>query len=75
MRGLFTTILQRIVAPFRRRHLEDDLDAELASHVAMAVEFNLRKGMSTAEAGAKRCEPSAASNRLKKFAGTREDCH
>jgi macrolide transport system ATP-binding/permease protein len=50
MRGLFTTILQRVVAPFRRRHLEDDLDAELASHVAMAVEFNLRKGMSTAEA-------------------------
>ncbi len=50
MREPFTTILRRVAAPFRRRHLEEDLDAELASHVAMAVEFNQRKGMSAAEA-------------------------
>ena len=50
MRELFNTILQRAFAPFRRRQLEADLEAELASHVAMAVEFNQRTGMSAAEA-------------------------
>src|SRR3981189_2616578 len=50
MREIFSTILQRVAAPFRRRQREADLDAELASHVAMAVEFNMQKGMGAAEA-------------------------
>jgi macrolide transport system ATP-binding/permease protein len=50
MRELFNSILQRLAALFRRRHLEVDLDAELRSHLAMAVEFNLRKGMAAVEA-------------------------
>src|SRR5579863_7031560 len=41
---------QRLGAMFRRRHLEDDLAAELRSHLEMAVEMNLAKGMSEEEA-------------------------
>ena len=41
---------QRLGAMFRRRHLEDDLAAELRSHLEMAVELNLAKGMSEEEA-------------------------
>jgi macrolide transport system ATP-binding/permease protein len=43
-------LLLRLAAVFRRRRLEDDLDAELRSHVEMAVEQNLRKGMSAEDA-------------------------
>src|SRR5207245_2101612 len=50
MRELFRTFLQRLVALFRRRQLEHDLDEELRSHLEMAVELNLRKGMSAEEA-------------------------
>src|SRR3989442_9518214 len=39
-----------LAALFRRRHLEDDLDAELRSHLEMAAELNLRKGMATEDA-------------------------
>jgi len=39
-----------LAALFRRRRLEDDLDAELRSHLEMAVERNLRKGMTAADA-------------------------
>src|SRR5437899_6339503 len=46
MRELFRTFLQRLVALFRRRQLEHDLDEELRSHLRMAVELNLRKGVS-----------------------------
>src|ERR1700687_4589318 len=46
MRELCRTFLHRLAALFRHRHLEDDLDAELRSHIEMAVELNLRKGMS-----------------------------
>jgi macrolide transport system ATP-binding/permease protein len=42
--------LRRLAAVFRRRRLEDDVDAELRSHVEMAVEQNLRKGMSAEDA-------------------------
>src|SRR6202158_829745 len=45
MRELCRTFLHRLAALFRHRHLEDDLDAELRSHIEMAVEQNLRKGM------------------------------
>src|SRR5467141_2365054 len=42
--------LRRLAALFRRGRLEDDLDAELRSHLEMAVERNLRKGMTAADA-------------------------
>jgi putative ABC transport system permease protein len=50
MREFFRTVIHRLTAPFRRRHLEDDLDEELRSHLEMATEMNLRKGMSAEEA-------------------------
>lgn len=50
MRELFRMFLHRLAALFRRRRLEDDLDAELRSHLEMAVELNLRKGMSAEDA-------------------------
>jgi putative ABC transport system permease protein len=50
MRELFRIFLQRLVALVRRRHLEDDLDEELRSHLEMAVELNLGKGMSAEDA-------------------------
>src|SRR5436853_7742596 len=46
MRELFN----RFRALFRRRRLEDDLDDELRSHLEMAIEINLRKGMSPVDA-------------------------
>src|ERR1700751_6184575 len=50
MRELLRTFVQRLVALFRRRRLEDDLDEELRSHLEMAIELNVRRGMSAAEA-------------------------
>src|SRR6266481_10184131 len=50
MRELFRTFFRRFAALFRRRRLEDDLNDELRSHLEMAIELNLRKGMSTADA-------------------------
>jgi predicted permease len=50
MREFFRTFLHRIAALFRRGHLEDDLNTELLSHLEMAVELNLHKGMSPADA-------------------------
>src|SRR5229473_968981 len=50
MRELCRVFIRRLAALFRRRHLEDDLDAELRSHLEMAVELNLRKGMRAEEA-------------------------
>jgi predicted permease len=44
------TFVQRLTALFRRRRLEDDLDEELRSHLEMAIELNVRKGMSAADA-------------------------
>src|SRR5207302_3018286 len=46
MRELFN----RFAALFRRRRLEDDLDEELRSHLEMAIELNLRKGMAAEDA-------------------------
>src|SRR6266550_2028298 len=46
MREFFRTLMQRMAALFRRRRLEDDLDEELRSHLEMAIELHLRKGMS-----------------------------
>src|SRR5258708_12319937 len=50
MRVLLRTFIQRLTALFRRRRLEDDLDEELRSHLEMAIELNVRKGMSAADA-------------------------
>src|SRR2546422_1129853 len=50
MRESCRVFTHRLAALFRRRHLEDDLDAELRSHLEMAVELNLRKGMATEDA-------------------------
>jgi predicted permease len=50
MREFFRTLVQRLAALFRRRRLEDDLHEELRSHLEMAVELNLHKGMSAEDA-------------------------
>jgi hypothetical protein len=49
MRELLRIFIHRLAALFRRRRLEDDLDEELRSHLDMAVELNLSKGMSLEE--------------------------
>src|SRR5277367_4231882 len=50
MRELFRTFLYRLAALFRRHRLENDLDAELRSHLEMAVELNVAKGLSPQDA-------------------------
>src|SRR4030081_2485579 len=50
MRELLRTFVRRLTALFRRRRLEDDLDEELRSHLEMAVELNVRKGMALEDA-------------------------
>jgi macrolide transport system ATP-binding/permease protein len=49
MREFFRTLVHRLTATFRRR-LEPDLDEELRSHLEMATEINLNKGMSPEDA-------------------------
>src|SRR5260370_30782844 len=44
------TFLHRLAALFRRGRLEGDLDEELRSHLEMAADRNLRKGMSAEDA-------------------------
>jgi len=41
---------QRFIALFRRPQLDQDLDAEMASHLELAIEENLRSGMPPPEA-------------------------
>src|SRR5256712_6061344 len=50
MRESWRMFMQRLAALFRRHGLEADLDAELRSHLEMAVELNLHKGMSAEDA-------------------------
>ncbi|HEY5070146.1 MAG TPA: ABC transporter permease [Candidatus Acidoferrum sp.] len=50
MREFFRTLVHRLTATFRRRRLEHDLDEELRSHLEMATEINLNKGMSPEDA-------------------------
>src|SRR6266581_1185579 len=45
MREFYRVFVHRLAAFFRRRHLEDDLDVELRSHLEIAIERNLRRGM------------------------------
>ena len=46
----FRTLLSRCVSLFRNRNLDKDLDDELRSHIDLAMEENLRRGMSEQEA-------------------------
>jgi predicted permease len=50
MREFCRIFIHRLTAIFRRRRLEDDMNEELRSHLEMAVELNLRKGMSAEDA-------------------------
>jgi putative ABC transport system permease protein len=50
VKGRAREALQRVKALFRRRQLDHDLDEELAAHLEMAVEDNVRAGMSPREA-------------------------
>jgi hypothetical protein len=43
-------LLTRCAALFRRRKLDEDLDAELSSHIEFAVEENMKRGMPAQEA-------------------------
>ena len=47
---LIRILISRCAAHFRRRRLDEDLDAELSSHVELAEEENMRRGMSAQEA-------------------------
>jgi putative ABC transport system permease protein len=47
---LIRILISRCAALFRRRRLDEDLGAELSSHVELAVEENMRRGMSAQEA-------------------------
>src|ERR1700757_2839085 len=42
--------LQRLFSFFRRSQLDRDLDAEVSSHLELATEENLRRGLSPTEA-------------------------
>ena len=50
MPEFFRTLIHRLTALFRRQRLEDDLDEELRSHLELATERNLSKGMSAEDA-------------------------
>jgi predicted permease len=50
MTEFLRTFAARVAALFRRRRLDQDLDAELRAHLEMAVELNQQKGMSPAQA-------------------------
>ncbi len=50
MKHLFQEALYRVLSLFRRTPLDQDLDQEMAAHMEMAVEENLRRGMSPDEA-------------------------
>ena len=50
MLEFFRTFFHRLSALFHHRRLEDDLDEELRSHIEMATEINLSKGMNPDDA-------------------------
>ena len=37
--------LQRVLSFFHKRHRDSELDAEVAAHLELAVEENMRRGM------------------------------
>jgi putative ABC transport system permease protein len=50
MMDRFWQSLQRLFSFFRRAQLDRDLDVEMSSHLELAIEENLRRGLSPAEA-------------------------
>ena len=50
MMEFLRTLAARVAAMFRTRRLDEDLEEELRSHLEMATELNLRKGMSAEQA-------------------------
>src|SRR5690349_18671404 len=50
MMDRFWQSLQRLFSFFRRAQLDRELDAEMSSHLELAIEENLRRGLSPAEA-------------------------
>jgi predicted permease len=50
MSDFYKTLTRRFAALFRQKQLEQELDAEVRSHLEMAVETNLRSGMSAEDA-------------------------
>ena len=54
------TLLSRCASLFRRQRLDEDLDQELRSHIQLAMEENMQRGMS---------EPEARTAALRAFGG------
>src|SRR5690349_22696489 len=50
MMDRFWQSLQRLFSFFRRAQLDGDLDVEMSSHLELAIEENLERGLSPAEA-------------------------
>ena len=73
MREQWRTFIQRAANLFRRRRLEHDLDAEMRSHLEMAVDANLGKGLNAEEA--RRFGVLAGSNKRGNSIASREVCH
>ena len=48
--GTLRESLQRVLSFFHKQHRDSELDAEVAAHLDLAVEENLRRGMSAEEA-------------------------
>ncbi|HEY9127316.1 MAG TPA: permease prefix domain 1-containing protein, partial [Acidobacteriaceae bacterium] len=48
--GIFRLASCRLLALFRSRRADDELDEELQAHLELAIEENLRRGLSAAEA-------------------------
>ena len=46
----------RLTSTFRRAEMDHELEAELAAHLDLAIEENLRRGMSAGGGGA--CSPT-----------------
>ena len=44
------TLLSRCASLFRRQRLDEDLDQELRSHIQLAMEENMQRGMSEQDA-------------------------
>jgi predicted permease len=59
----FSEVLNRMRSFFRKEQQDSDLDAELATHVELAVEENIRRGMS---------DPDARRRALIRFGGVQQ---
>lgn len=72
---LIRILLNRFTALFHRQKLDQDLDEELRSHIDLAVEENLGRGMSKKKRERQRCATSVESRRRKKTFECSGDCH